>query len=81
MGDHLENRALPGVKIDVIMGRQAGFLTAAAALGRQRDEIARKRRHGMGYLGLGSTITLDIDGEPVSLAWADVKEVRLVHEF
>ena len=25
--------------------------------------------------------TLDIDGEPVSLAWADVKDVRLVHEF
>ncbi len=27
-------------------------------LGKQRDEIARKRRHGMGFLGLGSTITL-----------------------
>jgi len=27
-------------------------------LGRQRDEISRKRRHGMGYLGLGSTLTL-----------------------
>jgi ribonucleoside-diphosphate reductase alpha chain len=27
-------------------------------LARQRDEILRKRRHGMGYLGLGSTITL-----------------------
>ena len=24
----------------------------------QRDEIRRKRRHGMGYLGLGSTLTL-----------------------
>ncbi len=24
----------------------------------QRDEIAQKRRHGMGYLGLGSTITM-----------------------
>lgn len=24
----------------------------------QRDEILRKRRHGMGYLGLGSTITM-----------------------
>ena len=24
----------------------------------QRDEIAKKRRHGMGYLGLGSTITM-----------------------
>lgn len=27
-------------------------------LGQQRDEITRKRRHGMGFLGLGSTITL-----------------------
>ena len=27
-------------------------------LGKQRDEIERKRRHGMGYLGLGSTMTL-----------------------
>lgn len=27
-------------------------------LGKQRDEIARKRRHGMGFLGLGSTMIL-----------------------
>ncbi len=27
-------------------------------LGKQRDEISRKRRHGMGFLGLGSTLTL-----------------------
>ncbi len=27
-------------------------------LGPQRDEIFRKRRHGMGFLGLGSTITM-----------------------
>jgi ribonucleoside-diphosphate reductase alpha chain len=27
-------------------------------LGPQRDEIMHKRRHGMGYLGLGSTITM-----------------------
>ncbi|MEN6429161.1 MAG: 6-phosphofructokinase [Phycisphaerales bacterium] len=38
MGDDLDNRALPGVKIDVIMGRHAGFLTAAAALGKTRDD-------------------------------------------
>jgi len=38
IGDDLDNRALPGVKIDVIMGRHAGFLTAAAALGRTRDD-------------------------------------------
>jgi 6-phosphofructokinase len=34
MGDNLDNRALPGVKINIIMGRHAGFLTAAAALAR-----------------------------------------------
>jgi len=38
IGDDLDNRALPGVKIDVIMGRHAGFLTAAAALGKTRDD-------------------------------------------
>jgi len=27
-------------------------------LAQQRDEITRKRRHGMGFLGLGSTITM-----------------------
>jgi ribonucleoside-diphosphate reductase alpha chain len=27
-------------------------------LGKQRDEINRKRRHGMGFLGLGSTLSL-----------------------
>ncbi|WFB36302.1 6-phosphofructokinase [Kiritimatiellota bacterium B12222] len=32
MGDNQDNRALGGVKINVIMGRHAGFLTAAAAL-------------------------------------------------
>ena len=37
-GDDLDNRALPGVKIDVIMGRHAGFLTAATALGKTRDD-------------------------------------------
>ena len=38
MGDDLDNRALPGIKIDVIMGRHAGFLTAAAALGKIRED-------------------------------------------
>ncbi|MFC1738041.1 6-phosphofructokinase [Planctomycetota bacterium] len=38
MGDDLDNRALPGVKIDVIMGRHAGFLAASATLGKQRDD-------------------------------------------
>ncbi len=34
MGDNLDNRALPGVKINIVMGRHAGYLTAAAALAR-----------------------------------------------
>lgn len=34
-GVNLDNRALPGVYIGVIMGRHAGFLTAAAALARK----------------------------------------------
>ena len=34
MGDNLDNKSLPGVKIDVIMGRHAGFLTAASSLAR-----------------------------------------------
>ncbi len=37
-GDDLDNRALGGVKIDVIMGRNAGFLTAAAALAREDED-------------------------------------------
>ena len=34
MGDNLDNRSLPGVKINVVMGRHAGFLTGASALAR-----------------------------------------------
>lgn len=34
-GANLDNRALPGVYIGVVMGRHAGFLTAAAALGQK----------------------------------------------
>ena len=39
-GDDLDNRALGGVKIDIIMGRDAGFLTAASALARERSDDA-----------------------------------------
>jgi 6-phosphofructokinase 1 len=34
MGDNLDNCALKGVKIDVVMGRHAGYLAAASALAR-----------------------------------------------
>jgi 6-phosphofructokinase 1 len=38
MGDNFDNRSLPGIKVDVVMGRNAGYLTAASALARQHDE-------------------------------------------
>jgi len=38
MGDNLDNRALPGIKINIIMGRHAGFLTAASMLARQHPD-------------------------------------------
>lgn len=38
LGDDEDNRSLPGVKIDVIMGRHAGWLTAASALARQAED-------------------------------------------
>ena len=37
-GDNLDNAALKGIKINIVMGRHAGFLTAASALARQRDD-------------------------------------------
>ena len=37
MGDDRDNASLPGVKIDIIMGRNAGWLTAASALARQSE--------------------------------------------
>ena len=36
-GANLDNAALPGVYVGVVMGRHAGFLTAAAALGRKYE--------------------------------------------
>jgi len=38
IGDDLDNRALQGVKVNIIMGRNAGFLTAASVLARQRPD-------------------------------------------
>lgn len=42
-------------------------------LPQQREEITRKRRHGMGFLGLGSTVTMlrMKYGEPESLAFTE----------
>jgi len=38
MGDNEDNRSLPGVKIDVVMGRHAGWLTAATRLARHTED-------------------------------------------
>jgi 6-phosphofructokinase 1 len=38
MGANLDNRSLPGVYIAVVMGRHAGFLTAAGAAGRTFED-------------------------------------------
>lgn len=38
MADALDNASIPGIKINVVMGRHAGFLTAAAALARRPGE-------------------------------------------
>jgi 6-phosphofructokinase 1 len=38
MGNDLDNRSLNGIKIDVCMGRNAGWLTAASALARTRAD-------------------------------------------
>ncbi|MFT7542989.1 MAG: 6-phosphofructokinase, partial [Gammaproteobacteria bacterium] len=38
MGDNQDNRSLPGIKVDVIMGRHAGWLTAASGLARQFED-------------------------------------------
>ncbi|MGF1573388.1 MAG: diphosphate--fructose-6-phosphate 1-phosphotransferase [Sumerlaeia bacterium] len=37
MGNDTDNRSLNGIKIDICMGRNAGWLTAAAALARHHD--------------------------------------------
>ncbi|MFP4106885.1 MAG: 6-phosphofructokinase [Phycisphaerae bacterium] len=38
MGDDRDSAALPGIKINVVMGRHAGWLTAASVLGRERTK-------------------------------------------
>jgi 6-phosphofructokinase 1 len=37
IGDDYDNKSLPGIKINVLMGRNAGFLTAASALARKYE--------------------------------------------
>lgn len=44
-------------------------------LEKQRDEIARKRRHGMGYLGLGSTLAM------MQMVYGDEKSVQFTEDI
>ena len=37
LGDALDMRSIPGVKVDVVMGRDAGWLTAASILARRNE--------------------------------------------
>lgn len=37
LGDALDMRSIPGIKVDVIMGRDAGWLTAASILARRNE--------------------------------------------
>jgi ribonucleoside-diphosphate reductase alpha chain len=43
-------------------------------LGKQKDEIARKRRHGMGYLGLGSSLSM------MQMIYGDKKSLEFTEE-
>ncbi len=43
-------------------------------LQQQRDEIMRKRRHGMGYLGLGSTLTM------LKMKYGDEDSIKFTEE-
>ncbi|MCE9593301.1 MAG: 6-phosphofructokinase [Planctomycetes bacterium] len=37
-GDNLDNRSLPGIKVNIIMGRNAGWLTAASVLAKKYED-------------------------------------------
>lgn len=50
MGDSLDNASLPGVKINVVMGRNAGFLTAASSLARGEGKSAETNGPHLIYL-------------------------------
>jgi 6-phosphofructokinase 1 len=38
VGDDLDNRSLEGIKVNVVLGRHAGFLTAASVLGKLKED-------------------------------------------
>ncbi|MCC6428585.1 MAG: diphosphate--fructose-6-phosphate 1-phosphotransferase [Phycisphaerales bacterium] len=47
MSDFMDNISLPGIKINVVMGRHAGFLTAASALARRYDRSLNPETDGV----------------------------------
>ena len=52
LGNDLDNRALNGVKIDIVMGRGAGWLTAASALARDAEFCFEKHSIDKGAVRL-----------------------------
>lgn len=50
LADGLDNASLPGVKINVVMGRHAGFLTAASALARGEGKGSENNGPHLVYL-------------------------------
>jgi len=50
MSDSLDNASLPGVKLNIVMGRHAGFLTGAAALARGDGRDADRNGPHLVYL-------------------------------
>jgi 6-phosphofructokinase 1 len=50
MSDSMDNASLPGIKINIVMGRHAGFLTAAAALARGEGKGAERNGPHLIYL-------------------------------
>lgn len=50
LADALDNASLPGVKINVVMGRHAGFLTAASAVARGNDKNSANNGPHLIYL-------------------------------
>ena len=41
IGDNFDNKSLPGIKVNIVMGRNAGFLTAASVLARHYRMMGR----------------------------------------
>jgi len=58
MGDDADNRSLKGIKINIIMGRDAGWLTAASVLARTDDAAEM-----LGHAKCGNHHSHDVAGQ------------------